>query len=274
MPVGPPSRPSLDRERLAAAAPWRYQVVDASPSTNAELAARFRDGEPPGLALVAEHQTAGRGRLDRGWVTPPRSALTVSFLCAPEEVPVVRWPWLPLLAGVAVVAAVRRTCPAVAAEVALKWPNDVLCADRKVAGILLERVEHAGRAAAVVGIGLNVSQTADELPVATATSLALAGAGEVDRTALLLALGDELATRVAAWAVVGGEPAQLRSSYLSLCATIGRQVRVELPGEPALVGEAVDVDTDGRLVLRTGPQDAAVERRVGAGDVVHVRPEG
>jgi BirA family biotin operon repressor/biotin-[acetyl-CoA-carboxylase] ligase len=73
---------------------------------------------------------------------------------------------------------------------------------------------------------------------------------------------------------VGGEPAQLRSSYLSLCATIGRQVRVELPGEPALVGEAVDVDTDGRLVLRTGPQDAAVERRVGAGDVVHVRPEG
>lgn len=274
MPVQPASRPPLDRDRLAASEAWRYEVTEASPSTNAEVAARFREGEQPGLALVTEHQTAGRGRLDRTWLTPPRAALTVSFLLAADEVPVGRWPWLPLIAGVAVVAAVRRTAPTVATATGLKWPNDVLCEDRKLAGILLERVEHASstgsRAAAVVGIGINVSQAPEELPVETATSLAVEGVGDLDRTGLLLALGDELAARVAAWTAVGGEPASVRSSYLSLCRTVGRRVRVELPGQLPVEGEALDVDADGRLVLRT----AAGEQRVGAGDVVHVRPGG
>lgn len=264
------SRPPLDREALARASGWRFEVVAESPSTNADVAARFREGGQPGLALVAEHQTAGRGRLDRTWVTPARAALTVSFLLDPTGVPVDRWPWLPLLAGVAVVEAVRRSAPDVAAGVALKWPNDVLCADRrgdrKLAGVLLERVEAGGRAAAVVGLGLNVSQAADELPVGTATSLALEGV-TVERTSLLLALGDELAARVAAWAAAGGEPDGVRSSYLPLCRTLGRQVRVQLPGQGTLEGEAVDVDRDGRLVVRT----AEGERHVGAGDVVHVR---
>jgi len=262
------SRPPLDREALAASTRWRFEVVDESPSTSAEVAARFRDGEQPGLALVAEHQTAGRGRLDRTWVTPARSSLTVSFLLDPAGVPVARWPWLPLLAGVAVAEAVRRSAPDVAAGVALKWPNDVLCHDRKLAGVLLERVEAAGRAAAVTGIGLNVSQTARELPVPEATSLAVEGV-VVDRTALLLALGDELAGRVAAWTAAGGQPDEVRASYLRLCSTVGRRVRVQLPGEDTLDGEGVDVDGDGRLLLRT----PTGERRIGAGDVVHVRPE-
>lgn len=267
----PANRPPLDRETLAASSSWRFEVVEESPSTNAEVAARFRDGERPGFALVAEHQTAGRGRLDRSWVTPARSALTVSFLLDPAGVPVARWPWLPLLAGVAVAEAVRRSAPDVAAGVALKWPNDVLVSDprgdRKLAGVLLERVEADGRAAAVVGIGLNVSQTRAELPVPEATSLAAEGAA-VDRTALLLLLADELAARAAAWTGAGGQPDQVRASYLRLCRTVGRTVRVQLPGQESLEGEAVDVDADGRLVLRT----AAGRRRVGAGDVVHVRP--
>lgn len=275
MPAEPVSRPPLDRQRLVAAAAWRYEVTEVSPSTNAEVAERFRAGERPGLALVTEHQTAGRGRLDRSWVTPARAALTVSFLLAPEEVPVGRWPWLALIAGVAVVAAVRRTVPTVADQTGLKWPNDVLCGDpatpggeRKLAGILLERVEQTGRAAAVVGVGLNVSQQPEELPVAAATSLAIEGVPDPDRTGLLLALGDELATRTAAWAAVAGEPAAVRSSYLSLCRTVGRRVRVQLPGEESLEGDAVDVDAGGRLVLRT----TAGEQRVGAGDLVHVLP--
>jgi BirA family biotin operon repressor/biotin-[acetyl-CoA-carboxylase] ligase len=256
---------------------WRYEVTEASPSTNAEVAARFRDGERPGLALVTEHQTAGRGRLDRTWVTPARAALTVSFLLAPDEVPVGRWPWLPLIAGVAVVAAVRRTVPVVADRIGLKWPNDLLCGDpttgdgeRKLAGILSERVERADRAAAVVGVGLNVSQRPEELPVEAATSLVIEGVPDPDRTGLLLALGDELATRTAAWAAVAGEPAAVRSSYLSLCRTVGRRVRVQLPGDESLEGEAVDVDAEGRLVLQT----AAGEQRVGAGDVMHVLAHG
>jgi BirA family biotin operon repressor/biotin-[acetyl-CoA-carboxylase] ligase len=261
------SRPPLDRETLAAARSWRFEVVAESPSTNADVTRRFRDGERPGLALVAEHQTAGRGRLDRSWVTPARSAVTVSFLLDPAGVPVARWPWLPLLAGVAVAEAVRRSAPGVAAGVALKWPNDVLCRDRKLAGVLLERVEAAGRAAAVVGIGLNVSQAPEELPVPEATSLAAVGA-TVDRTALLLLLADELAARAEAWTGAGGQPEEVRASYLRLCSTVGRTVRVLLPGQESVEGEAVDVDPDGRLVLRT----ATGERRVGAGDVVHVRP--
>ena len=270
---GPPvRRPPLDRAALVAAGGWRFEVVEQSASTNADVAARFRAGEPAGLALAAEHQTAGRGRLDRSWVTPARSSLTVSFLLVPDGVPVGRWPWLPLLAGDAVASAVRRCASGLAADVALKWPNDVLCSDRwgdrKLAGVLLERVEAGGRAAAVVGVGLNASQVARELPVGTATSLALEGIGEPDRTGLLVAVGDELATRVGAWAAADGEPETVRSSYLQLCRTLGRRVRVELPGQGALEGRAVDVDADGRLVLET----AGGERRIGAGDVVHVRP--
>jgi BirA family biotin operon repressor/biotin-[acetyl-CoA-carboxylase] ligase len=265
------SRPPLDREALAASSSWRFEVVEESPSTNAEVTARFRDGERARLALVAEHQTAGRGRLDRTWVTPARSALTVSFLLDPAGVPVARWPWLPLLVGVAVAEAVRRAAPDVAAEVGLKWPNDVLFSDgrgdRKLAGVLLERVEADGRAAAVVGIGLNVSQTRAELPVPEATSLAAEGA-VVDRTALLLLLADELAARAATWTGAGGQPDEVRASYLRLCRTVGRTVRVQLPGQESVEGEVVDVDADGRLVLRT----VTGQRRLGAGDVVHVRP--
>ncbi len=255
---------------------WRIEVVEQSRSTNADVADRFRAGEDEGLVLVAEHQSEGRGRLGRQWVAPARSSLTVSFLVVPPaSIPAERWTWLPLLTGLAAAGAVRRTT---GVEVGLKWPNDVLTLDSttsdgtasgglKLGGILLERVERdtasGGAAAAVVGIGLNCSQTEDELPVPEATSLALAGAGEVDRSALLEALVEEIASQLHAWA--GGT--DLRPAYLELCVTTGRQVRVSVPGGEVL-GEAVDVDETGRLVVRT----EAGERRLGAGDVVHVRP--
>ncbi|MDX6302770.1 MAG: BirA family transcriptional regulator, partial [Nocardioidaceae bacterium] len=112
----------MDRAALATwpgAGRWRVEVLEESPSTNAALASRARAGEAPGLVLVAEHQTAGRGRLDRAWVTPPRAALTFSLLVSPVEVPLPRWPWLPLLTGVAVVDGVRE---ATGVETSLKWP--------------------------------------------------------------------------------------------------------------------------------------------------------
>ncbi|QNN54830.1 biotin--[acetyl-CoA-carboxylase] ligase [Nocardioides mesophilus] len=265
-------RPPLDRSLLAAAtaaAPgsrWRVEVVAESPSTNAEVAARARAGEPEGLVLVAEHQTAGRGRLDRTWVTPARSALTCSVLLAPAEVPAARWPWLPLLTGLAVVEAVRRTT---GLEAALKWPNDVLVGDAKVAGILVERVERdAGGAAAVVGVGLNVSLRSAELPVPTATSLATALGAEVDRTRLLVHLLDTLGEQYDAWRRSAGDAADgLRPAYLSACDTVGRRVRVDLPTGERLEGRAAGVDADGRLQVTT----AAGPRVLGAGDVVHVR---
>lgn len=259
-------RPPLDAAAVAVPDGWRLEVAGEVGSTNAALAERFRAGERAGLVLVAEHQSAGRGRLGREWVVAPGSSLTVSVLLEPDAAPE-RWAWLPLLTGVAAARAVGD----VAAEgiaVALKWPNDVLLgeAEEKVGGILLERVEHEGRVAAVVGVGLNVHQRRDELPVDTATSLALAGV-EVGREALLSALLRRLAAAYDAWAGGPGADAALRDDYLALCTTPGREVRVVLPGGE-LEGTAVDVDPDGRLVVRT----ATGEERLGAGDVVHVRP--
>ncbi|WP_030485022.1 biotin--[acetyl-CoA-carboxylase] ligase [Nocardioides aequoreus] len=239
---------------------WEVEVVPESASTNAELAERFRAGAGERLALAAQHQTAGRGRLGRDWVVTPGSSLTVSFLLEPD-VEARRWTWLPLLTGVATARAVTA---ATGLGARLKWPNDVLVDDAKVGGILLERVEREGHAAAVVGVGLNVLQTREELPVETATSLALAGVA-ADRTTLLAALLRELDTAYDAW--LRGE--DLRAAYLGLCSTLGRAVRVTVPGG-VVEGEAVDVDADGRIVVRT----AAGEEHLGAGDVVHVRPAG
>jgi BirA family biotin operon repressor/biotin-[acetyl-CoA-carboxylase] ligase len=246
-------------------------VLPESPSTNAYVTRRALDGEPPGLVVVAEHQTSGRGRLDRTWVTPPRAALTLSLLVAPDAVPVARWPWLPLLSGLAVVDGVRR---AAGVEATLKWPNDVLVDGLKVAGILVERVERragagAGAGAgpvAVVGIGLNVSSTREELPVDSATSLALAGATSLDRTELLRAVLTAFTHRFETWQQGAGRG--LRAPYAEACSTLGRRVRVELPTGGSLTGQAVGVDDDGRLQV----DDGTAVRVLGAGDVVHVRP--
>lgn len=246
---------------------WSAEVLAQSPSTNAVVAERARAGADEGLVVVADHQTAGRGRLDRTWVTPPRSALTFSVLLTPEQVPVARWPWLPLLAGVAVVEGVRR---ATGLGCVLKWPNDVLLGDAKLAGILVERVERPGGAAAVVGIGLNVSTTAAELPVGTATSLLLGGAGEVDRADLLGHVLGALGEEYDAWRAAAGDASpRLRASYLGVCDTVGRDVRVDLPDGTVLAGRAAGVDTEGRLEVATATGKSVV---LGAGDVVHVRP--
>jgi BirA family transcriptional regulator, biotin operon repressor / biotin---[acetyl-CoA-carboxylase] ligase len=266
--VDQPERPPIDRAALAALDPlWRtIEVVEESPSTNAVVAARARSGEREGLVVVAEHQTTGRGRLDRAWVTPPRAALTFSMLLTPVRVPASQWPWLPLLAGVGTVEGVRRgagvTC-------GLKWPNDVLVGERKVAGILVERIERQAGPAAVIGIGLNVSSVRAELPVPTASSLALEGATSLDRSALLVAVLNEVAAAYTSWrdaASVGGSTS-LPASYALLCSTIGRRVRVELPGGEQLTGDAVGVDLGGRLKVST----EGGLRVLGAGDVVHLR---
>jgi BirA family biotin operon repressor/biotin-[acetyl-CoA-carboxylase] ligase len=238
---------------------WRVETVAETSSTNADVADRFRAGEREGLVLVAEHQTHGRGRLGREWLAPPGSSLIVSFLLVPNGVAPERWPWLPLLTGVAAAEAVRRT---VGVEVGLKWPNDVLVDEQKLAGILLERVDAAGRPGAVIGIGINCQQAQEELPVPGATSLALVTGGQVDRAALLQALTEELGSLYEDW-LDGGD---LRERYLGLCVTVGQQVRVAVPGRE-ITGEAVDIDPDGRLVVRT----ATGEEHLAAGDVVHVR---
>jgi len=253
------SRPPLDLPAGAGTGDWWIEVVEQTASTNADVAERFRRGDEEGLVLVAEHQTAGRGRLGREWVTPARSSLTLSVLLVPGDVSAERWPWLPLMAGVATAAAVRRVT---GVEVELKWPNDVLADGHKLGGLLLERVERDGEAAAVVGIGINCSQTREELPIPEATSLALVTGAPVDRLTLVTTLVEELTAHYDRWR--GGD--DLRAEYLELCRTPGEQVKVAVPGGE-VTGEAVDVDEAGRLVVRT----SGGEEHLGAGDVVYVR---
>lgn len=249
-------RPPLDADRLR---PLGVEVVPQTESTNALVADLARAGAPEWRVVVTEHQTAGRGRMDRVWQTAPRSALTFSTLLRPA-IPAAEWPWLPLLAGLAVVEALQDQ--QVAAR--LKWPNDVLVEGRKAAGILVERVETSAGPAAVLGIGLNVTSTAAELPVETATSIQLATGRSPDRTALLETLLARLRDRYSAWSTRGG--AAVRAAYADACATLGQQVRVTLPGGQELIGSATGVDAGGRLVVGGTP--------VAAGDVVHVRPAG
>lgn len=246
------------------------EVVRSTGSTNADLVALANAGKAEeGLVLVAEEQTAGRGRLDRQWTAPARSGLFFSVLLKPTEVPVARWGWLPLLTGVAVATGLSR---AAGVDTSLKWPNDLLVsvggAERKAGGILAER---AGADAVVIGIGINVTLREDELPVPTAGSLALAGAVGTDRDPLLRAVLRSLEQWYVRWRAVEGDPvlSGLQETYAAGCATLGRTVRAELPGDRSVVGEAVAVDGDGRLVLATGE---GVQEPVGAGDVVHLRP--
>ncbi|MDG9722198.1 MULTISPECIES: biotin--[acetyl-CoA-carboxylase] ligase [unclassified Streptomyces] len=250
---------------------WRQvDVVQRTGSTNSDLVARAAEGkQAEGVVLVAEEQTAARGRLDRQWTAPPRSGLFFSVLLRPAEVPVHRWGWLPLLTGVAVATGLSR---AAGVDTGLKWPNDLLVTvgdeERKAGGILAER---AGDDGVVVGVGINVTLRADELPVERAGSLALAGAVSTDRDPLLRGVLRSLEEWYGRWRAAGGDPAAsgLQETYAAGCSTLGRVVRAELPGDRSLVGEAVAVDGDGRLVLATA---AGVQEPVGAGDIVHLRP--
>ena len=203
----------------------------------------------------------GRGRLDRVWASPPGAGITVSFLLRPD-VPSARRGWLPLLTGVALAEAVGEV-PGVRAS--LKWPNDLLAAGgAKLAGILAE----AGNGAVVVGVGLNVSTRADELP-GTGTSLALAAGRPVDRAAVLLQFLRGFERRYLTWVRALGDPVSsgLARDYLAWSATVGADVVVTLPDGSTLEGVAESVDWDGRLVVRTA--QGVVE--LASGDVRHVR---
>ena len=243
---------------------WRsVEVVAMTGSTNADLLGR---GGPEGQVLVAEEQTAGRGRMGRSWVSQPGASLTFSVLLRPVFVPAARRGWLPLLAGVAVATAVSAVA-AVAAT--LKWPNDVLIDDRKLAGILAEQSGDA----VVIGIGINVATPRDALPASPvgpqATSL-LAEGVKVARDVLLVAVLRNLERWYRAFRE-DPDPARsgLLAEYRTLCGTLGRSVRVELPGGRAVAGVAEDIDTDGRLLVREA--DATSLTPVSAGDVIHLR---
>jgi len=275
----------LERPPLSQAALRRALVTDGglwtaleymprTGSTNADAATAARENAPEGYVVVADEQTAGRGRLDRAWQSPPRAGLAVSVLLRPgrfvptrgwSPVPTSGYAQLPLLAGVALAETVRRLGEV---DAVLKWPNDLLIGGRKVAGILAETVpgvDPLDGPAVVLGIGLNVTLREAELPHAGATSLQLAEAACVDRDPLLRALLRGLADWYERWREAGGDgtASGLIETYRFHCATIGAKVSVALPGGEQVGGIVTQVDEDGRLVVDGRP--------IAAGDVVHLR---
>jgi BirA family biotin operon repressor/biotin-[acetyl-CoA-carboxylase] ligase len=265
-----------DADRLQAALDeldgWGPVVLLASTgSTNADAADAARAGAAEGYVIAADEQTLGRGRLGRSWATPAGAAVALSVVLRPP-LPVERTGWLPLLAGVAAVDALRD----LGVGVGLKWPNDVVVpgptrdggpGPRKLGGLLAERVHEAD--AFVLGVGINVGLAAEDLPVPVATSTLLEGE-VVGREELIVRVLARLRERYVAWVVAGGDAGACRllADYRSRCLTLGAPVRAHLPGGAVLEGTAVDVDPDGRLLVDAGgPEPVALS----AGDVEHLR---
>ncbi|MEZ3159421.1 biotin--[acetyl-CoA-carboxylase] ligase [Microbacterium sp. BWT-B31] len=255
---------------LTASVAARLEAVLSTGSTNADLV-RAVSQDPaawPHLSvLVTDDQRSGRGRLDRSWEAPAGSGLAVSVLVRVGGIPPRARGWVPLVAGAALTRAVAAQVAGSAHGVGLKWPNDVLLDGGKLCGILAEAV--AGTSdAIVVGAGVNTAMTADQLPVATATSFALAGL-KVDSDRLLADYVAALDEQLRALTATGGDAAAagVLGELEALCATLGRNVVVSLPDGTELRGRAQRIDTEGRLVVVAGLGETAVA----AGDVVHVR---
>lgn len=261
------SRVALTDDGIAARGPdprWRIRLVPETGSTNDDL----RSGHSAGTAgtgdvLVAELQTGGRGRRDRTWTSPTGSGLTCSVLIDLADAAANRRPWALTCAALALAEAVESVAEI---EAKLKWPNDLQIDGRKAAGLLAT----TSGTAVVLGMGLNVSSTPDELPGPGATSLAESGAASVDRAALLVATLDALRGLVDGWLAAGGDPhaSGILAAYRKRSATLGLGVRVDLEGGRSITGTAADVDDDGRLVVQL---DAGGTQACAAGDVVHLR---
>lgn len=237
------ARPPLNQERLRRDlrdSRWQQIVVLPEASSTQEEALARRTGED--LVVIAEYQSAGRGRRDRTWVSPAQAGITMSLLFE-NLTPT---PWIGTMVSMAAVTAVNQLS---SVEATLKWPNDLMLGGKKFGGVISE--VHEG--AVIVGIGINVSTKASELPVEGATSLHLSGA-EIDREPLVKAI---------LRAVTVPLVPELRENYLRMLSTLNQEVRVQTP-DGEVTGIATNVDDSGRLVLDSG----AV---LSVGDVIHVR---
>lgn len=244
--------------------PWRQlDVVAETGSTNADLLARAAAGDDiDGSVLIAEHQTSGRGRGGRTWLGVPSALITMSVGVSTRGVSSETWGWVPLMTGVAVVDAVAAVT---GVRAGLKWPNDVLVGDGKLAGILAEVATPAP--VIVVGVGLNVTLQPDEIAAPGVTSLSALGL-DADRNTLVRNLLGKLAARMWHWRDAGGADAALMADYRACSVTIGSRVRALMPGDRDIVGDAVAVDEQGRLCIDVGGAIVPVS----AGDITHLRP--
>ena len=253
---------------LSAQIAQRFDWVESTGSTNTDLIAGATaepSAYPDFTVLVTAEQTAGRGRSGRDWQAPAASSLFVSVLLRPGNVPATQFAWLPLIAGLSMANAISQF--AGAKRAAVKWPNDVLIGESKVCGVLSELLPDAS--AVVIGAGVNVFQTRDQLAVDTATSLGLEGIAVDSLDELLSAYLKNMRAQLDEFIALAGEVGgtELHEQISNACSSLGREVRVVLPGDQQFIGRAEAIDSVGRLVV----QNDSETRSVSVGDVVHLR---
>ena len=245
------------------------EVAEFLPSTMSRAAELAELGAPEGTVVITDHQTAGRGRLGRGWTDAPGGSLMLSVVLRPALPPSRAWA-VAAAAGVALAQSTRTLLDRAGATqvpVALKWPNDLLIEGRKAAGLLAEARVGPGGAIVLLGMGVNVRQASGDFPAELrdrATSLTAAAGRPVSRAELLAGWGERFAAGYGDLVAGGGA---LLPAWRRWLATLGREVRVDRIGRAPLRGRAVDVGPDGALVLRL-PDGTMAE--VGAGDVEHL----
>jgi len=239
-----------------------FEYLEQTGSTNRDLLAQA-EGLPEFYVLTTDFQTAGKGRMQRSWEASPGSSVMASVLLRPSFAESSGIGWLSLMTALAISQAIAE----LGQDSKIKWPNDVLVADKKVSGILAEA--SADLSCVVVGFGINVNQTKAQLPVETATSLLVETGMPSNRDQLLAAVIKNLKKLYQELTAAGGDAqaSGLREAILKISATVGQQVSVEFPDGKKAFGKAQDIDTAGRLVLETSSETLTVS----AGDVLHLR---
>jgi len=228
---------------------WRVRVINQTTSTQDVLKTELVSN---GDCVVTEFQSAGRGRLDRSFDSVANVALLFSFYVKPNRR--TQLGWIPLISGMSVARTINEVTSS--HDYLTKWPNDVITESGKVAGILCEYYGEG----IIIGIGINVSTTPEELPVATASSIYITSGIEIDRNLLIALLLKNFQDLFTDW----NNGRDFRGAYRALSKTIGTEVSVILPADQVIRGMAIDVGADGELLLESGD-------RISVGDVVHLR---
>jgi BirA family biotin operon repressor/biotin-[acetyl-CoA-carboxylase] ligase len=232
---------------------WRVSVVDLTTSTQIDLADLANAGlATKGDVIAAEFQSGGRGRLDRKFEAPAGSALLFSFYITPKRSRS-HWGFLSHLAALCMSEIISNDLNI---AVSLKWPNDILIADKKVCGLIAQATADG----IVIGIGLNVGMTLAEIPVATATSLAIAESDQLDRNQILIQFLERFSLRFLDW----DAGRDFIDEYSKVSATLGCDVQIEVAGRENRIGFAQSITASGALILADGFE-------VNVGDVVHLR---
>ena len=240
----------------------RFDSID---STNLEAMRQARAGAPEGLCIIAREQTAGRGRLDRSWHSAKDAGLYFSIVVRPA-LKMNLWPLLPLMAALAVSDALMKSC---GLRADIKWPNDILANDRKLCGILAETIETVNASAAIVGIGINLTNEAVPVDLrSTATSIEEIADRKPAVEEVLTELLKAIAERYEVLQSAGGAEHTLREWCANSSFAFDRQVRVSLGGDN-FIGTTHGLESDGALRVETADGKMKIVR---AGDVTALRP--